>query len=188
MRLFNDQGTAAVSTNHVAAAAGVSPGNLYYHFRNKEDIIRELFERMFATWDTVYRLPSNRRPILSDLDALITANYRQIWRHRFAYREMAALLRGDPRLRARYQVMRRRGHAGFKSLIKAFVASGVLTLPSTAGELNVLTELCWVISEQWPVNLELSGRAFTANGIRQGIALMRMVLKPYLAGVEEEML
>ena len=45
LALFNDSGTARISTNHIAAAAGISPGNLYYHFQNKEEIIRALFER-----------------------------------------------------------------------------------------------------------------------------------------------
>jgi AcrR family transcriptional regulator len=42
LRFFNEQGTAAVSTNHMADALGISPGNLYYHFRNKAEISRAL--------------------------------------------------------------------------------------------------------------------------------------------------
>ena len=55
-RLFNERGTAAVSTNHVAAEAGLSPGNLYYHFTDKQEIIRALHERYAAAneslWET----------------------------------------------------------------------------------------------------------------------------------------
>src|SRR5215210_4307966 len=47
LRLFNEKGTAAVSTNHIAEAAGISPGNLYYHYRNKEEIIAGLWEYRF---------------------------------------------------------------------------------------------------------------------------------------------
>jgi len=102
LTLFNDQGTGAVSTNHIAEAAGISPGNLYYHFRNKEEIIRALFERLFAAWDETFQLPTDRAPSLADLDAMITANYQLIWEYRFAYREQAVLLRNDPELRERY--------------------------------------------------------------------------------------
>ena len=48
LRLFNEFGTAAVSTNRIAAEAGISPGNLYYHYRNKEEIIRGLVEDLLA--------------------------------------------------------------------------------------------------------------------------------------------
>jgi hypothetical protein len=43
-----------------------------------------------------------------------------------------------------------------------------------------LTELCWIVSEQWPINLELSGRPFNAEGILAGAALMRMILRPLI--------
>lgn len=181
LTLFNEQGTAAVSTNHIAAAAGISPGNLYYHFRNKGDIVSALFERLFAAWDTAFRLPSDRVPTLADLEALIATNYRLIWDHRFAYRELAALLRSDPALHARYQEIRRRGYDGFAELVEAFVDAGVLIPPATQQELASLTELCWIVSEQWPVNLELSGRPFSADGIQQGVALMRLIFNLYLS-------
>jgi AcrR family transcriptional regulator len=186
LELFNDQGTAAVSTNHIAATIGISPGNLYYHFRNKEDIINALFERLFALWDEAYQLPSGRAPKLADLEALIAVNYQLIWDYRFAYREMAALLHNDPDLHARYQEVRRRGYGGFAELIEAFASAGVLTRPETPQELSILTELCWIISEQWPVNLELSGRAFDAAGIQEGVALMRHIFRPYLAQKKDE--
>ena len=167
LSLFNEQGTGAVSTNHIAEAAGISPGNLYYHFRNKEEIIRALFDRLFATWDEAFQLPTDRAPSLADLDAMIAANYQLIWEYRFAYREQAALLRSDPELRERYLSVRQRGYEGFFALINAFVAAGVLTQPVDLQELKTLTELCWIVSEQWPINLELSGRPFDEDGIME---------------------
>ena len=186
LALFNEQGTAAVSTNHIAAAINISPGNLYYHFRSKEDIIRALFERLFTMWDETYQLPSDRAPKLADFEALITSNYRLIWDFRFAYREMAVLLRSDPTLQARYRELRQRGYTGFANLIEAFAAEGILRRPKTPQEQTALTDLCWILSEQWPVDLELRGQAFDEAGIQAGIALMRHIFRPYMVQGREE--
>ena len=92
--LFNESGTAPVSTNHIAEALGISPGNLYYHFRNKEEIIRALFEQQFARWDADYAFPDDRLPNLDDLQQLVRATFVTAWEYRFMYRELIALLRG----------------------------------------------------------------------------------------------
>src|SRR5690349_13963424 len=98
LQLFNASGTGAISTNHIADALGISPGNLYYHFRNKEEIIRALFEQQFARWDEGYSLPDDRMPILDDLQQLVRASFVTAWEYRFIYRELIALLRRDPQL------------------------------------------------------------------------------------------
>ena len=102
--LFNETTTGEVSTNHIAAAAGMSSGNLYYHFPNKEAIIRAALERMFGAFGDVWRLPEDRPVTLADAEATMHALFGVLWRFRFFYREQLALMRRDPLLAARQTV------------------------------------------------------------------------------------
>ena len=60
LELFNAQGERSVTTNHIAAHLGMSPGNLYYHFRNKQAIIAELFAQYESRVDAFLRRPEAR--------------------------------------------------------------------------------------------------------------------------------
>ena len=43
INLFNEKGCLNTSTRHIADELGISVGNLYYHFKNKEDILIDIF-------------------------------------------------------------------------------------------------------------------------------------------------
>ena len=43
LELFNEHGERSITTNHIAEHIEISPGNLYYHFRNKQEIVRDIF-------------------------------------------------------------------------------------------------------------------------------------------------
>jgi len=180
LRLFNKSGTTEVSTNHIAEAAGISPGNLYYHFRNKQEIIRGLFQRLSDTWDKGLPFPQDRQPALDDLKAIVETNYQIIWQYRFAYRELVALLRQDAVLRANFLAVRQRGFAGFHELITAYSDAGVIRLPDELQATNELQEVCWLISEFWLTNLEVNGRSVDKNEMQNGVKLILRVLQPYL--------
>jgi len=180
LTLFNKEGTAAVSTNHIAEAAGISPGNLYYHFHNKDEIIRELFQRLFNAWGDDLTFPQDHEPILDDLRAIIETNYQTIWKYRFAYRELAALLRQDSILRTDFLAVRQRGFEGFRELINTFATAGIIQLPDDPQAINELQEIVWLISEFWLTNLEVNGRGVNKDEMQNGVKLMLRVLQPYL--------
>src|SRR5690606_15802225 len=45
LQCFNARGEGNVSVLEIATELGISPGNLYYHFRGKEPLVLALFER-----------------------------------------------------------------------------------------------------------------------------------------------
>lgn len=47
--LFNQEGLARISTNRIAFEIGISPGNLYYHFKSKTLLVEALFRRLEAS-------------------------------------------------------------------------------------------------------------------------------------------
>src|SRR5262245_9986694 len=60
-RLFEEHGYSATTMNHIATAAGVLPGSLYYHFPSKEDLAVGLMQAFNA--DVAAECAAQRRRI-----------------------------------------------------------------------------------------------------------------------------
>lgn len=101
--LFNEQGERNVTTNHIAADLGISPGNLYYHFRNKEDIILSIYEEYARSLllDTMPEVTPDVKP----LDAIILymdVVFHAMMKFRFFYSNLPVLLAKNPLLHDKY--------------------------------------------------------------------------------------
>lgn len=93
VELFNRSGVVAVTTNHIAKELNISPGNLYFHFANKEEIIRHIFKQMCKETYQLWRIHKSD-PMRHPLD-LIEKNFELFWKYRFFHREMYYLRRKD---------------------------------------------------------------------------------------------
>jgi AcrR family transcriptional regulator len=180
LALFNQDGATEVTTNHIAAALGISPGNLYYHYKNKEEIIRALFERIDRAWDELFTPPTDRAPTLKDLEGLLETNFALLWEYRFFYRDLMGLLRRDPQLQVSYRRQRQRGLEGTRELVAYFAESGVL-IRLKPQEIDALARIAYMISDFWLPSLELGDEPITPERFGQGVALLRAVLEPRLA-------
>ena len=91
-RLFNDFGEPNVTTSMIGDEMNISPGNLYYHFRNKDEILNTIFSDFEREMDTLLALPVKRRISVEDAWLFLHLVFELIWKYRFIYRDLNDLL------------------------------------------------------------------------------------------------
>lgn len=101
LALFNQEGEAQVSTVDIAAVMGISPGNLYYHFRGKEAIIEALFEDFEEEIRQVLSAPIKRPLAIEDNWIFVYIVFEEINDFRFFYYGLASILERCAELRGR---------------------------------------------------------------------------------------
>lgn len=101
LALFNSEGEAQVSTVDIAAVLGISPGNLYYHFRGKEAIIEALFDDFETELRQVLSAPIEKPLSLEDNWIFAYIVFEEINDFRFFYEGMPSILERCPSLRPR---------------------------------------------------------------------------------------
>ncbi len=181
LRLFNEQGTKAVSTNHIAAAVGISPGNLYYHFRNKEDIIRVIFEQMdtYGMEQYFFIFNDHQMGTLEAIEETFIMIQKFNWRYRFFKRELTALIMNDSLLKESFHQTHRRMLEVIRQSNNAAVAIGTLK-PLSPQEMALFTEEIWLVALFWLNYLEVGGEEINDETLARGIDLLRNMLKPRL--------
>jgi AcrR family transcriptional regulator len=175
--LFNEQGTAAVSTRDIAKQAGVSSGNLHYHYANKEAIIRAVLETQFHAYDAVWVLPPDRSPKHTDFETILYKHFQLLWEYRFFYRELLALTQRDPALRERYREIQQQRLSELEKLFKTLAKAGAFKRAGRSKAFRDVLTACWIISENWVGHLESIGEEVNEANLSQGVKLVMKVLE-----------
>lgn len=174
VELFNRSGTVAVTTNHIAKHLEISPGNLYFHFRNKEEIVRELFLRLC---DGVYETWSPRARL--DPRVFIESSFEVFWSYRFFHREMYHLRRQDPALSRMWKRHLNRCFVLLKINYRQWVEAGVLREISDPWEMRALSESLLLTSSAYLGFFESPERPAAKKAIKAGIDHVEHLLSSY---------
>ena len=100
--LFNRFGEPNVSTTLISAELGISPGNLYYHYPAKDELINALFDRFEKALNELLRAADGVRNV-EDAWLFFHMLFELIWDHRFLYRDLNDLLSNNRRLETHFQ-------------------------------------------------------------------------------------
>jgi len=111
LELFNRFGEPNVSTTLISAELKISPGNLYYHYPAKEELINVLFGRYEKALDELLRAADGVRNV-EDAWLFFHMLFELIWQYRFLYRDLNDLLSKNRKLEMHFQfVLKNKGRA-----------------------------------------------------------------------------
>ena len=182
LAMFNTQGEPNVTTNHIADELEISPGNLYYHFRNKDDIIEQLFARYEERMDNALAAPSGRLPELEDIWLQLHLVFECIWDYRFLYRDLVEILSRNRRLRLRFARILKRADDRAHGVMRGLSQAGIMR--ASADELDAAATNVLVLSTFWLNYSAARGDRDEQLAIRQGIVQVMMLLAPFLRDAE----
>ena len=182
LAMFNTQGEPNVTTNHIADELEISPGNLYYHFRNKDDIIEHLFGGYEVRMDAALTAPSGRLPELEDEWLQLHLVFECIWDYRFLYRDLVEILSRNRRLRMRFARILKRADERAHTVMRGLAQAGIMR--ASADEVDAAATNILVIATFWMNYAAARGDKDERASIRDGIVQVMMLIAPFLRDAE----
>jgi len=180
IELFNEQGERNVTTNHIAAHLAISPGNLYYHFRNKEDIILSIYEEYARSLllETLSKVPEEDKP----LDALVVymdSVFQTTMKFRFFYSNLPVLLDKNPSLREKYVEVQQSISERVSQLLISLRAADIIDFPDDS--LADIVSILRLINTFWVSFYQTQTIVNEVNDsvFYQGVLKILVILRPY---------
>jgi AcrR family transcriptional regulator len=133
LELFNRFGEPNVSTTLISAELRISPGNLYYHYPAKDELINALFDRYEHALDELLPAADDVRNV-EDAWLFFHMLFELIWNYRFLYRDLNDLLSKNRRLETHFQFVLKHKMRAVQALLSGLEQGGAVRIDPEAVE------------------------------------------------------
>ena len=189
VHLFNTQETLSVTTNHIAKEAGISPGNLYYHYKNKEEIVTDLYLDLSKRFEEINSfenilLSSNPIKVLDDTFELMGEIF---YEYRFLLRDSMVLIALYPNFKENFVRNQEKRIKQIESLLQFLLKENIIQYEENIN-LERRAKMHWFITAYWQ-----SFASSTGNVSRESIKeakeiFFEFLIYPFLTQKGKEML
>jgi len=186
LKLFNEIGEPNVTTTTIAEEMEISPGNLYYHFRNKDDIVNSIFSQFEQEIGRRLRFPDDHRATIDEMWSYLRYMIEFTWRYRFLYRDLNDLLARNRTLEMQFrQIVSHKVHFA-EQFCGQLVEDGEMV--ATPDEIRVIATNIGVIATYWlSYQFVMNARKYNDQDamraeLHQVSVQIVSVMAPYLRG------
>jgi AcrR family transcriptional regulator len=187
--LFNRFGEPNITTADIADEMNISPGNLYYHFRNKDEIIGELFAAYETRVLPLLATPDGRPVDVEDFWFVLHLLQEEMWGVRFLYRDLDELASRNRRIGTRAGELLRRGVDTVVELCRGMVAAG--RMRASESEIAALAQNVVLVATYWQSFQRMVRSVRSPQGeidFGRGAYQVLSLIAPYLVGQDRKLL
>ena len=187
--LFNRFGEPNVSTTLISAELGISPGNLYYHYPAKDELINSLFDAFEAALGDLLRAAADVRNV-EDAWLFVHMLFELVWKYRFLYRDLNDLLSKNRRLETHFQSVLQNKSQAVQKMLGGLSHQGAVQIglrdvePVATSMVVVLTY--WLSFEYVRDPRHALEPEFASAALARGAFHMLSLLLPYLESNQRE--
>jgi AcrR family transcriptional regulator len=168
----------------------ISPGNLYYHFRNKDDIVNSIFAQFEAGIVRMLTVPAGRRSNMEDVWLYLHHMFELIWRYRFFYRDLNDLLSRNRTLELQFKAILEHKTKVARQLCEDLRSEGALEADEAeigAMATNMVVVATYWLSYEYVRNpRKYSEQQAIADALARGCYQVLSMIGPYLRGEARE--
>jgi AcrR family transcriptional regulator len=122
-----------VSTTLISAELGISPGNLYYHYLAKDELINSLFDRYERSLSELLRAADEVSNI-EDAWLFFHMLFELIWDYRFLYRDLNDLLSKNRKLETHFQFVLKNKSKAVQKVLDGLVRGSAMHIDAPSVE------------------------------------------------------
>lgn len=188
MELFNEKGYNNITTRHIAAELNISAGNLHYHFKHSEDIIKILFSELVLKMDDLLNnLQKIENKTLEDLYHFTFSTYEVFYSFRFIFMNFFDILKHIPAIESQYESINISRKDEFQEIFKGFQKDGIFIEDIPDFILRGLTTQIFIIADNWIIHNSLAFKLEKDEAVKHYALIQMNLFYPLLTKEQQKL-
>jgi AcrR family transcriptional regulator len=180
LSLFNEQGLAQVSLRTIADTMRISPGNLTYHFKKREEIVEALYYEFVAAVEERFNemnLSEIKLNLVFDLISMLTETRLK---YRFLMRDFTTLIAENSSIKKHYVAVLKKRKSQSMGVFDHLIEQKMFRPAELENEYEHLYERIQILGNFWITSTLMQGEKLTKATVERNFQMVVQIIFPYL--------
>lgn len=182
LELFNELGEPNVTTLLISDELNISPGNLYYHFKSKSDILSNLFnwyeKEINSLLETADNSLEDTTIDIEDQWFFLHLIFEKIAKYRFLYQDIVHVLKHHENIQLRFNRIIAHKRRASSNILYNLRKQGYLK--ANDSEMDALCENIVLTATFWLNYVIVSQKGINEDALARGVYQVISLVAPYL--------